>query len=95
MMGFGSADVPAVGTRAMAEGTRFSWLAVGATAIPWVLFLAASAVGDTPALAALAFVLGTPHVLATVGLYLDSDLRPHLRANRLRYMWGPILAIGG
>ena len=78
-------------TRALSDdGGRYRWVIFGVTAAPWLVFLAGSSLGEIAPLVALSFLLGTPHVMATVGLYLQPDLQPHLRAHRLRYVVAPI-----
>jgi hypothetical protein len=77
-------------TRALSDdGGRYRWVIFGVTAAPWLVFLAGSSLGEIAPLVALSFLLGTPHVMATVGLYLQPDLQPHLRAHRLRYVEAP------
>jgi len=57
-----------------------------------VMLLHATAVG-LPLVAGIAVALGTPHVLATFGLYGDSELREVVRSDRVRLVWLPLLAI--
>ena len=74
--------------------TRFDWAIVAVTAGPFVFFLTEHVLGvGLTALAAVAFMLGTPHVLATFGLYLDRDIRALSLGDRRRYMIVPALAI--
>ena len=78
-------------TRALSDdGGRYRWVIFGVTALPWLLFLAGSSLGEIAPLGALNFLLGTPRVVATAGLYLHPDLPPHLRAHRLRSVVAPI-----
>lgn len=77
-----------------ARTTRFDWAIVAVTAGPFLFFLTQHALGlNLTAIAAVAFFLGTPHVLATFGLYLDRDIRSLSLTDRIRYVIVPVLAI--
>lgn len=87
-------DAPRVEGASKIRVTRFDWAIVAVTAGPFLFFLTEHVLGvGLTAVAAVAFMLGTPHVLATFGLFLDRDIRALSLADRTRYMLVPALAI--
>ncbi|HEU5152567.1 MAG TPA: hypothetical protein VFU19_18910 [Iamia sp.] len=78
------------------EGVGFDWQVVGVTVLPWVLFLTTWVLDVKPLpLAFAGAMLGTPHILATVGLYLEPGLRGVVRANRVAFWVVPLAVIAG
>lgn len=77
------------------------WLAIpfdhkiaAATAIPFAFFLVVRLLGGLPVwLAALTLFMGAPHVLATVGLYVDRDIWSIASADPVRYLVVPLAMI--
>ena len=82
---------------AVVEGTpriSFDQKIAAATAIPFAFFLSVRLLGGLPVwLAALTLFLGAPHVLATIGLYVDRDIRTIAAADPVRYLVVPLAAI--
>lgn len=78
------------------SGFGFDWQVVGVTVLPWVLFLTTWVLDVKPLPIAMAGAfLGTPHVLATVGLYLEPGLRSHVRSNPVAFWVAPAAAVVG
>jgi len=75
------------------DGRRYGRLIVATTAFPWLLFVLASVAEVEDPLLVLSIYLGSPHVLATVGLYLQRDLGDHVRRHRGRYVVAPLVII--
>ncbi len=70
------------------------WI-VAATLLPFAAITLARVLGSFPTWLYLAtLLLGSPHVLATFGLYLDEELWPVARADLLRFVWIPLALVG-
>ena len=102
MGGFDPGDGPTATTLAASDdGAVVRWPPISfdrkiaaATAVPFAFFLAVRLLGGLPVwLAALTLFLGAPHVLATVGLYVDRDIRSIAAADPVRYVVVPLAAI--
>ncbi|MEZ5180567.1 MAG: hypothetical protein R2702_01595 [Acidimicrobiales bacterium] len=79
--------LPARGRTAPAPLAHLDRWIVAATAVPFVAIATARAAGSFPLWLYLAtLLLGSPHVLATAGLYLDEELWPIARADPLRFL---------
>lgn len=88
-------DVPALSrsTRA-APAIRFDQLIAAATVAPMAIFLLVTLGGGLPtSLAVLTLFLGGPHVLATLGLYLDDQISAVVRGDLRRYVVWPLLVV--
>ena len=69
------------------------WI-VAATVLPFIAITIARVAGSFPTWLYLATILlGSPHVLATIGLYLDEELWPVARADLRRYVWIPLALV--
>jgi hypothetical protein len=69
------------------------WL-VAATVVPFVAILLAHAAGGLPApLFVATLFFGPPHVMATLGLYADPELRAVVRADPRRFVVLPLAAL--
>lgn len=65
-----------------------------ATAVPFCFFLVVHALGGLPLwLATLTLFMGAPHVLATIGLYVDRDIRAIAATDPVRYVVAPLAVI--
>lgn len=102
MGGVDSGRRPPVLTMAeIEEHSAGRWLALpfdhkiaAATAVPFVFFSLVHLLGGLPVwLAALTLFLGAPHVLATIGLYVDRDIWSIVRADPTRYLVVPLAMI--
>jgi hypothetical protein len=81
----------------MTSGGTFLVLLAAATAIPWLgLPLMAGQTGvGAQSKTALLFLGSGFHVAASYAVYLHRDLRPLLRAGRVRYFVVPVLLVAG
>ncbi|WGL51611.1 hypothetical protein P5P86_16815 [Nocardioides sp. BP30] len=80
------------------RGQRRSWLVatLALTLLPIAVAVALAPSAGTrpgPALVWLLFVGSSAHVGATAWFYTVPEVRTHMRAHRLRYVWAPLLLV--
>ena len=72
-----------------AASTHFDRAIVAVTAIPFVGYLALHLLGVPALVGAALLILGGPHVLSTLGLYLEPGVARLAGTNPLRFVWLP------